>query len=82
MKKAPAKMVPKKFTNDQLQRRKEIYADRMEQIEENDEWLYRIIAWDKSCVFPEKKGAECAVDMTRHPAASKQGFQESVYLYL
>jgi hypothetical protein len=32
-----AGMAPKNFTNDQLQRRKEIYADRLQQIEENDE---------------------------------------------
>jgi hypothetical protein len=56
MKKVSAKMVPKNFTNDQLQRRKEIYANRSQRIEKNDKLLYVVITWDESCVLPAIQG--------------------------
>jgi hypothetical protein len=85
MKKVSAEMVPKNFTNDQLQRRKEIYADRLQQLEQNDERLYRIITWDESSVFLRYKGRVCnGYQQTpcRKQAGMSKSSQESVDLYL
>lgn len=71
MKKVCAKIVSENLINDQCQRRGEVCTDVLQQIEENCEWLNKIITGNESWVFQYDPGTDGQSWKSKSPGSSR-----------